>query len=143
MEGALGFGSTSQRLARQISGREEMPRLESAASSCKKVGSGGIPDMTSPTVKLVQLLILRSLYSVELWRVDLAHLTRVRSVVRLLTPPCLCQTSSTVLCRVDHAGGLVVRGRGSQALSLSQSSAGWDSDTCPHKLTVCLVAKDI
>ncbi|RWV99163.1 hypothetical protein GW17_00037948 [Ensete ventricosum] len=53
MEGALGSSSTSQRLARQISGREEMPRLGSAASYCKKVGSGGVPDVTSDQVNSV------------------------------------------------------------------------------------------
>ncbi|RWW90181.1 hypothetical protein BHE74_00000668 [Ensete ventricosum] len=42
--------------------REEADSLElrSTANSCKKVGSGGVPDVTSPTVKLVWLLILRS-----------------------------------------------------------------------------------
>ncbi|RRT82954.1 hypothetical protein B296_00000250 [Ensete ventricosum] len=104
-------------------GREEAGSLElgSAANSCKKVGSGGVPDVTSPTATrcsylrslLSPLLTIPSYFVVasvvltarrascflQLGRVDLAHLTRVRSVVRLLTLSYLCQVGSTVLGR--------------------------------------------
>ncbi|RRT69661.1 hypothetical protein B296_00026120 [Ensete ventricosum] len=48
------------------------------------------------TTPSVVLAARRATCFLQLWRVDLAHLTRVRSVVRLLTPPCLCQAGSTV-----------------------------------------------
>ncbi|RZR89186.1 hypothetical protein BHM03_00016865 [Ensete ventricosum] len=51
----------------------------------------------------------------QLWHVDLAHLTRFRSVVRLLTPPCLCQAGSTVSGRPRWRSSCPrARGRGSQ-----------------------------
>ncbi|RZS28221.1 hypothetical protein BHM03_00061790 [Ensete ventricosum] len=53
MEGALGSGSAGRRLAHWSSGREEMPLLRSTSDSCKKVGSGGVLDVTPQMVKLV------------------------------------------------------------------------------------------
>ncbi|RWW62850.1 hypothetical protein BHE74_00030002 [Ensete ventricosum] len=44
----------------------------------------------------VVLAVTRASCFLQLGRVDLAHLTRVKSVVRLLTPPYLCQAGSTV-----------------------------------------------
>ncbi|RZS21361.1 hypothetical protein BHM03_00053990 [Ensete ventricosum] len=123
MVGALGSGSASRKLAR----REEIPQLGSAASSCKKVESGARAFIVRATGhsylrSLLSKLFTMSLYFItpsvvlavrrascflQLWRVDLAHLTRVRSTVRLLTP---LYVRSTPLCRVGHADGLVVRG---------------------------------
>ncbi|RRT80085.1 hypothetical protein B296_00016403 [Ensete ventricosum] len=65
MRGALGSGSGGWLLAWWSSDREKVFQLGSIAESCKKVGSGEVPDVTSPTVKLVWLSILRSLRSVE------------------------------------------------------------------------------
>ncbi|RWW61549.1 hypothetical protein BHE74_00031387 [Ensete ventricosum] len=110
-----------------------------AVESCKKVRLGGVPDVTSPMIKLVRLSILRSplrrgagafivkatrrsylrsslcllltmpSYFVTtsvvlaarraacflpLGNVGLAPLTPVRSIVRWLTLPCLCQADS-------------------------------------------------
>ncbi|RRT33344.1 hypothetical protein B296_00055499 [Ensete ventricosum] len=65
MGGALGSGSGGWLLAWWSSGREKVFQLGSVAESCEKVGSGGVPDVTSPTVKLVWLSILRSPCSVR------------------------------------------------------------------------------
>ncbi|RWW88117.1 hypothetical protein BHE74_00003019 [Ensete ventricosum] len=116
MERALGSGSASRRLARRISCQEEMPRLRLAASSCKRIRSGAGAFIVGATDRsylrsLLSLLLTMSSYFttpsvvlaarrascfLQLWRVDLVHLTRVRSTVRLLTPPCLCQVGFTV-----------------------------------------------
>ncbi|RZR77224.1 hypothetical protein BHM03_00002236 [Ensete ventricosum] len=86
----------------------------SAANSCKKVGSGAFivkATRRSYLRSLLSLLLTMPSYFVaasvvlaarrvscflQLGRVDLAHLTRVRSAVRLLTPPYLCQADSTM-----------------------------------------------
>ncbi|RWV80102.1 hypothetical protein GW17_00058672, partial [Ensete ventricosum] len=89
----------------------------SAANSCKKVGSGAFivkATRRSYLRSLLSLLLTMPSYFVaasvvlaarrvscflQLGRVGLAHLTRVRSAVRLLTPPYLCQAGSTVSSR--------------------------------------------
>ncbi|RWW37011.1 hypothetical protein BHE74_00057924 [Ensete ventricosum] len=65
MGGVLGSGSGGWLLAWWSSGRERVSQLGSTAESCKKVGSGGVPDVTSLMVKLVWLSILRSSCSIE------------------------------------------------------------------------------
>ncbi|RWV81964.1 hypothetical protein GW17_00056572 [Ensete ventricosum] len=51
------------------------------------------------TASSVVLAARRASCFLQLGRVDLAHFTCVRSAVRLLTPPCLCQAGSTVSSR--------------------------------------------
>ncbi|RWV81241.1 hypothetical protein GW17_00057359 [Ensete ventricosum] len=67
---------------------------------------------TSPSVVLVAR---RASYFLQLRRVDLPHLTYVRSAVQLLTPPCLCQAGSTVSGRPRwRASCPRAQGRGNQ-----------------------------
>ncbi|RWV98311.1 hypothetical protein GW17_00038852 [Ensete ventricosum] len=67
------------------------------------------------TTPSVVLAARRPSCFLQLWHVDLAHLTRFRSVVRLLTPPCLCQAGSTVSGRPRWRSSCPrARGRGSQ-----------------------------
>ncbi|RWW32874.1 hypothetical protein GW17_00002423 [Ensete ventricosum] len=57
------------------------------------------PLLTMPSYFVVASVVLaarRASCFLQLGRVDLAHLTRVRSAIRLLTPPYLCQAGSTV-----------------------------------------------
>ncbi|RRT55359.1 hypothetical protein B296_00008169 [Ensete ventricosum] len=58
----------------------------------------------SLTMPSVVLVAKRASCFLQLGYVDLGHLTRVRSAVRLLTPPCLCQACSNVSGRPRWRG---------------------------------------
>ncbi|RWW88633.1 hypothetical protein BHE74_00002483 [Ensete ventricosum] len=76
---------------------------------------------TSPSVVLVAR---RASYFLQLRRADLPHLTCVRSVVQLLTPPCLCQAGSTVSGRPRwRASCPRARGRDNQVRMTSSNSS--------------------
>ncbi|RZR70763.1 hypothetical protein BHM03_00001343 [Ensete ventricosum] len=140
MGGALGSGLGGRLLAWWSSGREKVSHLGLVTESRKKVGLGGVPDVTSPTVKVFvpeALILLIAYHTVAPHHVVYGPCGETRAVLPAIggcrpCPPYPCQVGRTtadpsmlVSGRLQHVGSATSTGL------LSEGAGTWQPGQHP------------